>query len=404
MMNKKEINEIKSLYDTIEDCGIARLCGCYVNGDKEKVKVFNESFFDLEEKEQHKYLEIFRKNMSGTLGKNLIELTFVNQDNVNPDFGKGMLNAIKKSELKDDSLLDRFYDGIIKTYNYVGNYLILLIYQAYDVPGMTDDNIEMNDASEEVYSYVLCSICPMKLTKPGLGYDDKLDMIHTLKQSFQVELPDTGFIFPAFNERSSDDTQLMYYTRKADDLQDKLLDEMLAVSAPLPAKHQKEGFNTFVEQVLGEDTTIETMIAMQENFTELVKEKKEFSDSPTVVLDKDTVREVFIKSGVEESKLEVFDKKFDQQFDMEHYAKRTRVVMDEDENQEPLIIPKLKVEPTILAENVLPTRNIEVKGKDLLLRINTKNMDMIDINNSDGKKYLVIELPEDVKVNGISVS
>ena len=403
-MNKKEINEIKGLYDTIEECGISRLCGCYVNGDKEKVKVFNESFLDLDEKEQHKYLEIFRKNMSGTLGKNLIDLSFVNQESSDESNGKGLLNSLKKSELKDDALLDKFYDSIINTYNHVGNYLILLIYQAYDVPGITDDEIEMEDASDEVYSYVLCSICPMKLTKPGLGYDDKLEIIHALKQSFGVELPDTGFIFPAFNDRSSDDTQLLYYTRRADDLQDKLLDEMLAVSAPLPAKHQKDGFNTFVAEVLGEDSSIETMIAMQENFTELIKEKKEFSDSPTVVLDKDTVREVFVKSGVEESKLEVFDKKFDQQFDMEQYAKRNRVLVDDEEASEPVVVPKLKVEQTILAENVLPSRNIEVKGKDLLLRINTKHMDMIDTKIEDGKKYLVIELPEDAKINGVTVS
>ncbi len=403
-MTKKEINEIKGLYDTIEECGISRLCGCYVNGDKEKVKVFNESFLDLDEKEQHKYLEIFRKNMSGTLGKNLIDLSFVNQESDDEGFGKGMLNSLKKSELKDDVLLDSFYDSIINTYNHVGNYLILLIYQAYDVPGITDDEIEMEDASDEVYSYVLCSICPMKLTKPGLGYDDKLEMIHALKQSFGVELPDTGFIFPAFNDRSSDDSQLLYYTRRADDLQDKLLDEMLAVSAPLPAKHQKDGFNTFVAEVLGEDSSIETMIAMQENFTELIKEKKEFSDSPTVVLDKDTVREVFVKSGVEESKLEVFDKKFEQQFDMEQYAKRNRVLVDEEETPEPVVVPKLKVEQTILAENVLPSKNIEVKGKDLLLRINTKHMDMIDTKVEDGKKYLVIELPEDAKINGVTVS
>lgn len=179
---------------------------------------------------------------------------------------------------------------------------------------------------------------------------------------------------------------------------------MLAVSAPLPAKHQKDGFNTFVAEVLGEDSSIETMIAMQENFTELIKEKKEFSDSPTVVLDKDTVREVFVKSGVEESKLEVFDKKFDQQFDMQQYAKRNRVLVDEEETPEPVVVPKLKVEQTILAENVLPSRNIEVKGKDLLLRINTKHMDMIDTKIEDGKKYLVIELPEDAKINGVTVS
>ncbi len=403
-MTRKEINEIKSLYDTIEECGIARLCGCYVNGDKEKVKVFSESFLNLDEKEQHKYLEIFRKNMSGTLGKNLIDLTFIDQENEATDFGKGMLNSLKGSKLKDEAILEKFYDRVIDTYNYVGNFLILLIYQDYDVPGITDDEIGMEDASDEVYSYILCSICPMKLTKPGLGYDDKLEMIHTLKQSFQVELPDTGFIFPAFNDRSSDDTQLLYYSRKADELQDRLLDELLAVSAPLPAKHQKEGFNTFVESVLGEASTIETMLSIQENLSELVKEKKEFSVNPTIELDKETVREVFVKSGVKEGKLQNFDKKFEQQFDMEQYAKKTRVVIDEEAENKPIEIPKIKIEPTILAENVMPARNIEVKGKDLLLRINTKHMDMIETRVEDGKKYLVIELPDDAKINGVAVS
>ena len=109
---------------------------------------------------------------------------------------------------------------MIETYNYVGNYLILLIHQSYDIPGVTTDGIEMDDASDEIYSYILCSICPMKLTKPGLGFDDDLGEIHTLRQIFAVELPCDGFLYPAFNERSSDDTAILYSARKADMLQD----------------------------------------------------------------------------------------------------------------------------------------------------------------------------------------
>nr|MCR5293302.1 DUF4317 domain-containing protein [Eubacterium sp.] len=208
-MTKKEINEIKSLFDTIQDCGILKLAGCYVNGDKEKVKTFNESFYNLPEEEMYKYLEIFRKTLSGTPGKNLLDMKFVNPEDGGNDQGSGLLRELKKTELKDDSVLERFYDKVIETYNYVGNYLILLIHQNYDIPGMTTDGIEMDDASDEVYSYILCSICPMKLTKPGLGFDDDLGEIHTLRQIFAVELPDNGFLYPSFNDRSSDDNEIL---------------------------------------------------------------------------------------------------------------------------------------------------------------------------------------------------
>ena len=191
-MIKKEINEIKSLYDTIQDCGILRLAGCYVNGDKAKVKTFNSTFLNLPEEEMYKYLEIFRRTLSGTPGKNLYDASFINSDEENVTNGRGLLNSLRKSELKDESVLNSFYDTVIENYNHVGNYLIILIYQSYDVPGMTTDGIEMDDASDEVYNYILCSICPMKLTKPGLGFDDDLGEIHTLRRTFAVQLPDVG--------------------------------------------------------------------------------------------------------------------------------------------------------------------------------------------------------------------
>ena len=239
-MNKKEVNEIKALYDTVQDCGIVRLAGCYVNSDKTKVKTFAESFGNLPEEETHKYLEIFRKSLSGTLGKNLIDACFVDDEQEDATSGKELLNALRSSELKDDKVLDTFYDKVIDAYNYTGNYLILLIFQAYDVPGVGADGEVLDDASDEVYSYVLCSICPMKLTKPGLGFDDALGEIHTLRQSFAVELPETGFLFPAFNDRSSDDSALLYYSKRTDSLQDLFFETVLRATAMLPAKQQKD--------------------------------------------------------------------------------------------------------------------------------------------------------------------
>ena len=421
-MIKKEINEIKSLYDTIQECGINRLVGCYVNGEKKKVKTFSDSFYNLPEEEMHKYLEIFRRTLSGTPGKNLIDMEFVAGDKedepVNSDavvssisnnLGKDLLNKLRKSELQDDAVLDEFYDKVIANYNYTGNYLILLIYQAYDVPGISSDGLEMDDASDEVFKYILCSICPMKLTKPGLGFDDALGEIHTLKQIFAVELPDTGFLFPEFNGRSSDDNAVLSFSKRTDQLQDSFLEKVLGVSVTLPAKQQKEGFTEFVSEVLGDESTFDTVLSIQENLKETVKNKKTEAPGQAVFLDKESMRDAFERSGVSDNRLEVFDKKFDEQFDMKRlYEKQARVEIS-DENLDVKhatkeeYVPTVKVEEKLFADNVAPTRNFEVKNKNMLLRVSSKRTDIINTKMIDGKKCLVIEITEDMKVNGIPV-
>ncbi len=381
-MIKKEINEIKSLFDTIQECNILRLAGCYVNGEKMKVKTFNERFSNIPEEEMYKYLEIFRRTLSGTPGKNLMDAAFIDD---NPDnAGKALLNKIRESELKDEDALDIFYDKVIENYSYVGNYLILLIYQAYDVPGMTTDGIEMDDASDEVYKYILCSICPMKLTKPGLGYDDDLGEIHTMRQIFAVELPETGFLYPAFNERSSDDGSILYSSKRSDYLQDSMLDKVLNVSITLPAKQQKEGFTEFVTEVLGEDTSFETVLSIHENLNETVENKKSEMAGETIFLEKQEVRNVFEKSGVPAEKLTTFDSKFDEQFTVKEG-------------------PAVKVEEKLCAENVAPLRNFEVKNANMVLRLKSRKTDIIGTRIIDGKKCLVSEMTDDLTVNGIPV-
>ena len=406
-MNKKEINEIKALYDTIQDCSILKLAGCYVNGDKEKVKSFRESFYNLPEEEMYKYLEIFRKTLSGTPGKNLLDMVFTEADGDEP--GKDLLLKIRKSELKDDEILEGFYDKVIENYRYAGNYLILMIYQSYDVPGVTTDGIEMDDASDEVFNYILCSICPMKLTKPGLGFDDDLGEIHTLRQLFAVELPEAGFLFPAFNERSADDTALLYMSKQNDHLQDRFLKNVLGVSATLPAKQQKEGFTDFVADILGEDSDFETVLSVQENLSEAVRAKKSEAAGETVFLDKEAVRNVFENSGVPEEKLQSFSRKFDEQFDLKKLHKKqleeeqTKQGIETPIPEEDPDVPDIKVEEKLFADNVVPVRNYEVKTKDMVLRINSRHTDLIDTRVIDGKKCLVIELTDDLTVNGIPV-
>lgn len=373
-MTKKELNEIKSQY-TLEDCGILRLCGCYVDGERNKITQFNENFLNLPEEEKHKYFDIFKKTLSGTPGKNLVDMKF-NVDAYADEGARTFLMNLRDSGLKDDRLLDEFYDRIINNYSYVGNYLILLINQVYDIPAVTTDNIEMDDASDEVYSYILCSICHVNLSKPGLGYDEEDNNFHDKKQNHMVDVPDVGFLFPAFNKRSADEDMTLFYTKDVSEFEDGLIDCMLDCAVPLPAKQQKETFTSLVNEALGEEADLEIVKNIHENLEQIIEEKKQESPAP-VMLDKTEMKDLLEKSGVKEEKLENFEEHFE---------------MAAGEHGK------------LVASNVSSGKKFEVKTPDVVIKINSDKTDIVSTQVIDGRQCLVIQIDERLEVNGISVN
>ena len=373
-MTRKELNEIKSQY-TLEDCGILRLCGCYVDGERNKITQFNENFLNLPEEEKHKYFDIFKKTLSGTPGKNLVDMKF-NVDAYADEGARTFLMNLRDGGLKDDRLLNEFYDRIINNYSYVGNYLILLINQVYDIPAVTTDNIEMDDASDEVYSYILCSICHVNLSKPGLGYDEEDNNFHDKKQNHMVDVPDVGFLFPAFNKRSADEDMTLFYTKDVSEFEDGLIDCLLDCAVPLPAKQQKETFTSLVNEALGEEADLEIVKNIHENLEQIIEEKKQESPAP-VMLDKTEMKDLLEKSGVKEEKLENFEEHFE---------------MAAGEHGK------------LVASNVSSGKKFEVKTPDVVIKINSDKTDIVSTQVIDGRQCLVIQIDERLEVNGISVN
>lgn len=373
-MTRKELNEIKSQY-TLENCGILRLCGCYVDGERNKITQFNENFLNLPEEEKHKYFDIFKKTLSGTPGKNLIDMKF-NVDAYADEGARTFLMNLRDSGLKDDRLLDEFYDRIINNYSYVGNYLILLINQVYDIPAVTTDNIEMDDASDEVYSYILCSICHVNLSKPGLGYDEEDNNFHDKKQNHMVDVPDVGFLFPAFNKRSADEDMTMFYTKDVSEFEDGLIDCLLDCVAPLPAKQQKETFTSLVSEAVGEEADLQVVKNIHANLEQIIEEKKQESTAP-VMLDKNEMKNLLEKSGVKEERLENFEEHFE---------------MAAGEHGK------------LVASNVSSGKKFEVKTPDVVIKINSDKTDIVSTQVIDGRQCLVIQIDERLEVNGISVN
>ncbi len=415
-MTKQEISEIKKLL-TPKNCSITRICGCYVDGEKNKKALFGQNFLALPEEEMFKYFEILRKALSGTLGRNLLNLEFplsgewmadaaadmadasaapsamaagspdAMADGAAPEgagggdgsaadalSAHGLLLGLRDSKLKDDALLEEYFDRIIENYEFVGNYLILLVHDVYDVPGRASDGMDMEDASDEIYEYILSCICPVELSKPGLSYNPEENAFQNRVRDWVVSLPDTGFLFPAFNDRGADIHSLLYYSKNPDELQEGFVDRLFGCPLPLSAGDQKETFQALIEDTLGEDCSIEMVKDIHERFTELAQENKEAPEP--VALDKAQVKTILADSGVANERLSEFDRHYD-----ETAGESTSLLMN----------------------NIMETRSFEVKTPDVVIKVKSDRTNLIETRQIDGRECLVIALDGGVVVNGIAV-
>ncbi len=373
-MNKKEINEIKKQF-TPERCTITRICGCYVDGEKNKKTELAQSFLTLTEEENFKYFTIFRSTLSGTLGKNLLNMEFPTEQEKEGGTQEFLLR-LKNSKLEDDRLVEEFYDKVIATYNYGENYYIILVFATYDVPGQTTDGIENEDASEYVYEHLLCSICPVKLTEAGLAYNERNNSIESRVRDWVVSAPAHGFLFPAFNDRNADIHSLLYYTKNSELMQEDFIDQTLGCGAPLSFKAQKETFQDIIENTLGEQCDFETVKTIQENLNEYVEVRKDAPEPPE--LDKMEMRKLLEDSGVKAAAIENFNTAFDS------------IVCNEEQ-------------PKFAAATVASTRSFDIKMPDVVIKVKPERTDLVETRMIDGRQYILIEVNDSVEVNGINV-
>ncbi|MGM9978509.1 MAG: DUF4317 domain-containing protein [Clostridium sp.] len=435
-MRKKDILELKRRLKK-DDCTFTKMCGCYVNGEKNIILNFKETFLNLEEDEFFKYLEIAKKVLSGTIGNNLLELNFpLNEENTNEK--QSFLMALKKSKLKDDNMLDSFYKSIIDSYDYTGNFLILIFHDAYDVITKTKDNLKL-DESEEVYEYILCAICPVSLSKPGLGYLEDDNRIGVRVRDWIVEPPTNGFVFPAFIDRSSDVNSVMYYTKNAKDSHPELMEEVLGCSSKKTATEKKETFQNIITNAFGSDEEKSESLFMeiQENLNSIIDENNNLNgkDSESVILTNDTIQDILAENGVSEeisTKIEKFyTKEFgntppiaedlvdtkalkanEQKKKEKNLEKQVEILQNklEHTNKKLEEASKNKTDLEINSENTPETasddsiQNINPEADyDIVLKVKPQKVPQIKSQIIDGQKCIIIPIDdnEQANVNGV---
>ncbi len=374
-MNEKEVAELRRRFRP-EKSSVNHVRGCYVSPQGEVVSRFDQSLALMPQEEGENLLNLLRKSLSGSLGRNLIGVSFSTAQVVDSPEHK-LLMALRDSELKDEESLEAFFQAVAQSFRLEDmGYLILLAYDSYDVPYRGKDGGTLEDASETVYSYILCSLCPVKETKPVLSYRVPENLFCNREVDWTVSAPEAGFLFPAFDDRCANLYETLYYTKNTAESHQELVDALFRQELPLPADTQRETFQNLLTETLGEDCSLDVVQSVQGQLVNLMREHKEEKNPEPLVLSKGALEQVLSSSGVEEEHREAFAQRFQEEFGA-----------------------NARLSP----QNLVDKRKLEVRTPDVKIQVPPERGDLVETRIIDGVGYILIRAEGGVEVNGVPV-
>lgn len=408
-MTKKDVLELKRRFKKTE-CTFTKICGCYVNSNKEIVLNLDETFLNLKDEEFFKYLEIANKTLSGTVGNNLLELEFPLEEE-KAGGKQQFLMGLKESKLKNEAILQSFYQLVIDHYDYAGNYLILVFHDAYDVMTKTSDNAKL-DESEEVYEYLLCAVCPVTLTKPGLGYLELENRIGPRYRDWVVNAPDTGFVFPAFSDRSTDIHSVIYYTRDTKEPHKEFMESVLGCPVKQTATEQKNTFQSIIHSaIIDEDKREHVYVEIQETLNDMKEEQAVLAESKKepdpILLTPDSIQTILNEAGIEEEIVNKIESSYTKEFGdtppiVDHLIDNKLLAASAQKKKELELVQQvaqLQEQLEIVSKEMDPNAEADY---EVILKVKPEKKAQITSQIIDGKKCIIIPMDENeqVKVNG----
>ncbi len=380
-MIQKEISELRRRLTADKNC-ISKIYGFYVNKNKEIISEFESSTALLPLSETEKFYSLFKKTLGGTVGKNLIDIPFSTGDVSDSEKHK-LLMSLKDSELSDSDARRKLFDAIINSvFLPERNYVILLAFDKYDVPykSNTDDvmGAVTHSESESVFRYFICSICSVNDIKTELGYDPGKKEFHSCTSPHTIGSPELGFMFPSFDDRSSNIYNALMFSKDAASMQDEFVNSVFGTQPPMSAKEQKNTFSSVLEQALEEECSFDVMQAVHEQIRERIEEHKESKSTEPLEIGSTEVATILRTSGVPEEKVESFKEKC------------TETFADSAAALNPI--------------NIIDSKKFEVQTPQVKISVDPEYSYAIETRVIGGRKYILIPAEDGVKVNGIDIS
>ena len=373
-MNMKEVGEIRR-HIRRDRSNMTHLYGCYVNENREIISRFQRSTGMMSENEGEKYFGLMKRALSGSLGKNLIDINFKTTQVAGSEEHK-LLMDLRETRLKDEEVLDRFFRKVIDTVSLQENYLILLGCDSYDVPFKSKDDQPDSGRSDETYTFLLCAICPVKQTQPKLHYVPEEKEFHDGGITNVVCAPELGFLFPAFDNRATNIYNALYYTHSPKENHEAFVDAVFHTQIPKPAYEQKKSFEAILGSALDTECSMDVVQTVHEQLCQRIELHKESRVPEPLMVSKEEVKEVLTSCGVSEAHVAKFGIDYDEAFGFEAQ-----------------LHPK----------NIIDNRRFEVKTPDVSIKVAPDRTDLIETRIIGGVKYILICAEEDVEVNGVSI-
>ena len=373
-MTEKEIGEIRRRVRR-ERSNMTAIYGCFVNDKKEIITEYRQSTAMMSENAADRYFGLMRRILSGTVGKNLVDITFRTAQVAGSPEHK-LLMDLRSTALKDDELRLQLYRKIIDNTHLDTGYLILLGCDTYDVPFKSKDDCVQADNSSEVYTYVMCAVCPVKQTKATLHYVPEEKQFQDGGISQVAQAPALGFLFPAFDNRAANIYNALFYTHDVKTAHAELIDSLFQVTAPKAAAEQKKSFEALLSNSLGSECSMEVVQNVHDQLCQCIELHKEDKTPATLMVSKEQVKTALVASGVSEARVSKFSVEYDEVFGFE---------------------------ADLHPKNVIDNKKFEIRTPDVSIKVSPERSDLIETRIIGGVKYILICADENVEVNGVNI-
>jgi len=373
-MSQREIAELRRRFRP-DRANITAVRGCYFNDKGEILSQFTQSVNLMLEDEKEKLLGVLKKTLSGTAGKNGVDLSFPTREVLEGEHHK-LLTRLRNSRLEDEEAAQSLFEKIGKAVCFDSNYLILLAHDAYDVPFRGKDGAAHEEQSDQVFSYIVCCVCPVKLSKSALSYHTGEGAFHNSKTEWIVAQPEMGFLFPAFDNRSTNLYGAWYYTRDPARENSAFVDTVFGQEPPMTSVQQEENFRSVLGTALEEDCSLAVVQTIHAQLSDMIQEHKDSKEPEALLISRPEVAHVLKTAGVEPEKVEAFDKAFDGAF-------------GEDVELRP--------------QNLMDTRRFRLSTPQVAIQVDPAHKDLIETRVLGGIPYIMIRAEDGVEVNGVPI-
>lgn len=367
-MKTKEIREIKRRM-AVNKNNVHCVYGCFVNSNGEKIAKFQKRVGIMDETEAELIFEIFKKAISGKTGKNLVDVPFTTQQVVNSEEHK-LLVQLQKSLGSDEDALDAFYDKIIGSLECDTNYAILLTGESYDVP------FKKGEDSDEVFSYIISAICPIKLNRNSLIYSAEKNNFVSSGIHNTLLAPEIGIMFPAFDDRKTNLYGALLSLKHPEYNHPKFQETVFGKSLPDTPATQKGMISHLLETTLKDSCNANTVLTMYEQLCDRIVLQKEAKrpDESTITLN--DIKDILASCSVSDEYIRAFEDEYKNCFGADR---------------------------ELHTENIVNEKRLDVVTNDVEIRVNGSCSNLVQTRVIGGEKYILISANDNVSINGVNI-